>query len=81
MSDVIVYTTPTCAYCHAVKNYLKSKKIDFVAKDITMDKEAYQETLDKSGQLSVPVIDIAGKVVVGFNRPVIDIVLREKELM
>ena len=81
MADITVYTTPTCGYCHAVKGYLKSKNLDYSTKDITTDSDAYQEILDKSGQLGVPVLDIAGKIVVGFNRPVIDILLREAKLV
>lgn len=80
-AKVIVYSTPTCGFCHMAKEYLTSKKVDFVAKDITEDEEAYKEVLDKSGQLGVPVIDINGTMIVGFDRPKIDGLLRENKLV
>lgn len=81
MSSVLIYTTPTCAFCHMAKEYFKSKDIEFDTKDITQDKDAYQEILDKSDQLGTPVIDIDGIVVIGFNRNEIDAALKEKQLV
>ncbi len=81
MSAITMYTTPTCGYCHMAKNYFTMKKIDFEIKDITKDPQAMQEVQDKSGQMGVPVIDIKGKVVVGFNRPVIDALMRQEGLV
>lgn len=72
---VTVYTTPTCAFCHAVKEYFKSKKVDFKEKDLTQDDEASKWVLDHTGQLAVPVIDMDGKIIVGFDRPAIDAAL------
>lgn len=68
MSNIIVYTTPTCVYCHMAKEYLKTKNVEFTEKDLSKDRDAIQEVLDKSGQLGVPVIDIDGKLVIGFDR-------------
>lgn len=81
MSAITVYTTPTCGFCHMLKEYLTDKKIEFDTKDITTDQNAYQEILEKTSQLGVPVIDIDGTVVLGFDRPKIDAVLRDKKLM
>lgn len=81
MAAVTMYTTPTCGFCNMAKEYFKANSIEFSTKDVTTDSEAYQEILDKSGQLGVPVIDIDGTVVVGFDRPKIDAVLREKSLL
>ena len=81
MSAITMYTTPTCGFCHMAKKYLESKNVEFDAKDITTDEESYKEVLDKSGQLGVPVIDIEGTIVVGFDRPKIDLILREKKLV
>jgi glutaredoxin 3 len=72
---ITVYSTPTCAFCHAVKEYFKSKNIEFKEKDLTEDSEAAQWVLHHTGQLAVPVIDINGKVIVGYNRPAIDAAL------
>ncbi len=80
-ASITMYTTPTCGFCHMAKEYLKSKKIDFVSKDITADAEAYKEVLDKSGQLGVPVLDIDGSIVVGFDRPKIDAALKKSNLV
>lgn len=83
MSDasITMYTTPTCAFCHMAKEYFKSKKIEFSAKDVTTDPQAYKELVDKSHQLGVPVIDIGGTIIVGFDRPRIDLALRDNGLV
>lgn len=78
---ITVYSTPTCAFCHALKEYLKSKKISFKEKDLTQDMEAQKWVLDHTGQLAVPVSDIGGNVVVGFDRHKIEAILREKKLL
>lgn len=72
---VTVYTTPTCAFCHAVKEYFKSKKVEYTEKDLTQDETAAKWVLENTGQLAVPVIDLNGTVIVGFDRPQIDAAL------
>ncbi|HIE33705.1 MAG TPA: glutaredoxin family protein [Candidatus Altiarchaeales archaeon] len=64
--SVIVYTTPTCPFCKMAKDYFEENKIEFVEKDISVDREAANEMIEKSGQMGVPVIDINGKIIVGF---------------
>lgn len=81
MSSIVMYTTPTCGFCHMAKEYFKSKNIEFDTKDVTTDPQAYQEIVDKTNQLGVPVIDIDGIVIIGFDRPRIDAALREKSLV
>lgn len=76
-----MYTTPTCAFCHMAKEYFKSKNVEFDAKDVTSDNQAYKELVDKTQQLGVPVIDIDGIVIIGFDRPKIDAALQEKSLV
>jgi glutaredoxin len=63
------------------KEYLKSKKVEYIEKDVTKDAKAYQDILEKSGQLGVPVIEIDNTIIVGFDRPSIDASLREKKLI
>ena len=75
MSAVTMYTTPTCGFCHMAKEYLKSKGVEYQTKDVSADAEAYNEILAKSGQLGVPVIDIDGTVIVGFDKDKIDAAL------
>lgn len=65
---VKVYSTPVCPYCVQVKEFLKQKNIDFEDIDVAADEKAAREMIDKSGQMGVPVIDIDGKIIIGFNK-------------
>jgi len=72
---VIVYSTPTCPYCIKAKQFLKDSNIDFENIDVSSNQEKAQEMVTKSGQMGVPVVDIEGKIIIGFDKEVI-----EKEL-
>ena len=72
---ITVYTTPTCAFCHAVKDYFKKKDVKYEEKDLTQDETASKWVLDNTGQLAVPVIDMDETIIVGFDRPQIDAAL------
>ena len=67
MSNVLVYTTATCPWCIKVKEFLKKNKIAFSEKDVAEDMDAAKEAVEKSGQRGVPIIDIDGEIVVGFD--------------
>jgi len=67
MKKVIVYSTTACPYCVVAKNFLKENNIEFEAKDVGSDVTAREEMVAKTGQMGVPVIDIDGEIVVGFN--------------
>ncbi len=69
---VIVFSTPTCTYCNATKRYFREKGIKFRDVDVSRDTAAARDMVRRSGQMGVPVIDINGKIVVGFDRPKID---------
>jgi glutaredoxin-like YruB-family protein len=69
MAKVIVYSTSWCPWCDRVKTFLKEKKIPFKDINVENNPEAAQEMANKSGQMGVPVIDIDGKIIVGFNEP------------
>lgn len=69
---VIIYTTPYCTYCKMAKEYFKSKGIEYTEHDVMSDVPKREEMVKKSGQLGVPVIDIDGKIVMGFDRPKIN---------
>jgi len=71
MANVIVYSTESCPWCHKAKDFLKANKIKFEAKDVGSDDVARDEMLKKSGQMGVPVIDIDGTVIVGFDQEAI----------
>lgn len=67
-----IYTTPTCPYCEMVKEYLKERNAEYEECDISQNEAAQQEMFAKSHQMGVPVIDINGTIIVGFNRGEID---------
>ena len=69
---VIVFSTPTCSYCNMAKQYFRQKNVRFTDIDVSRDQAAARDMVRRSGQMGVPVIDIGGKVIVGFNRPKID---------
>ncbi len=69
---ITVYTTPTCVFCHAVKEYFRQKNVKYEEKDLTKDQAATQWVLENTGQLAVPVIDMDGAIIVGFDRHQID---------
>lgn len=66
--SVTVYTTPTCSWCHAVKDHLTSHHVGFSEVDVSVDMQKAREMVEKSGQYGVPVVDIDGDVVIGFDR-------------
>ena len=65
---VKIYTTPTCPYCKLAKEFMTQNNIAFQELDVYKEPQALDEMVSKSGQLGVPVLDIDGKIVVGFNR-------------
>ena len=67
MVKVTVFSTISCPWCRRVKEFLKANKIVFTNVDVGSDQKAAKEMVKKSGQTGVPVIDIDGKIVVGFD--------------
>lgn len=72
MNKITIYTTPYCAYCKMAKEYFKSKDVQYEEYDVMSDVAKREEMVKKSGQLGVPVIDINGKIVIGFDKPKIN---------
>jgi glutaredoxin 3 len=68
MKNVTVYSTPTCLWCHKAKDYLKMHNIEFKDVDVSIDRLGAMEMIRKSGQQGVPVIDIEGNIIVGFDQ-------------
>ena len=66
--NVIIYRTQTCPYCHMTEEFLGQNKIKFKSIDVGKDQRAAQEMFKKSGQMGVPVIDINGKIIIGFDK-------------
>jgi glutaredoxin 3 len=69
---VVVFSTPTCSFCNMAKKYFRDKGVRFTDIDVSRDQIAARDMVRRSGQMGVPVIDIGGRIVVGFNRPQID---------
>ncbi|OYT34031.1 MAG: NrdH-redoxin [Candidatus Aenigmarchaeota archaeon ex4484_52] len=76
VKKIIVYSTNTCPYCDYVKDYLKEKNLEFENIDVSSDRQKAQEMMDKSGQMGVPVIDIDGKIIIGFDKEKINDALK-----
>ena len=66
--SITVYSTPTCPFCIRAKQYLKENNIQFTDYDVGSDSAKAQEMMKKSGQMGVPVIEIDGNIVVGFDK-------------
>lgn len=71
MAKIKIYSTPTCPYCVMAKDFLKQNKIKFEDVDVSKDRKAAEEMIRKSGQYGVPVIEIDGKIVRGFDKEAI----------
>ena len=69
---VSIYTTPTCTYCRAAKDYLRQNRVPFNAYNVASDTRRAEEMLHKSGQMGVPVLDVNGRIIVGFNKSEIE---------
>ena len=72
---VMVYSTPTCPYCIRTKQFLKEHNVDFEDIDVSTNKVKTDEMIQKSGQMSVPVLDIDGEIIVGFDKAKIEATL------
>ena len=70
-AQITVYTTSWCAFCHTEMQWLDKLGIPYIAKDVEADKDAYEELLAKNGgnYQGVPVTDVAGDIILGFDRP------------
>ena len=68
MPKVKVYSTPTCPWCHKVKEFLEENKIAFEDINVAEDQKEAQDMFQKSGQMGVPVTDVEGEIIVGFDK-------------
>lgn len=67
MKKVVIYTTPTCTYCKLAKQFFRENNIEYQEYDVATDIPKRNEMIERSGQMGVPVIDIEGKLIVGFD--------------
>jgi len=79
-NKVTVYSADWCGFCHAVKQYFDKLGIKYTEKDVESDPALAQEAVEKSGQMGIPVIDIDGEIIIGFDRPKIDLTLKAKNI-
>lgn len=68
MSKVTIYTTSSCVYCKMTKAFFKENKVEYQEKDVSTDAAARDEMIAKSNQMGVPVIDIDGQILIGFDK-------------
>jgi len=68
---IIVYSTPTCPYCVRAKQFLTDNNISFTNIDVSTNEDAAEEMMRKSGQMGVPVLDIEGRIIIGFDKDAI----------
>ena len=68
MKKVSIYTTPTCQYCKMVKDFFGENNVEFEEFNVAEDAAKRTEMIEKSGQMGVPVIDVEGELIVGFNK-------------
>ena len=73
--NVIIYSADWCAFCHAAKGYLDKLNVSYDERDVDNNQAYLKESVDKSGQMGIPVLDINGTIIVGFDRPKIDAAL------
>ncbi len=66
--SITIYSTPICPYCVQLKNYLKEQCFKYTDIDVSRDHKKAEEMIEKSGQMGVPVADIDGQIVIGFNK-------------
>lgn len=71
-SSITIYTSPTCPHCRRAKQYLDARGVTYRERDVSVDREAADEMIRLSRQRGVPVIEVGGEVVVGFNQPLLE---------
>jgi len=76
--SITVYSTQTCPYCVMLKNYLKDNGFKYTEIDVSKDYKKAEEMIEKSGQMGVPVADIDGQIIIGFNKEKIKKILNIK---
>lgn len=79
-SKVIVYSAVWCGFCHAAKDYFDKIGVSYDDRDVEVDPKNAVESVTKSGQRGIPVIDIEGEIIIGFDRPKIDAALQKHKL-
>jgi glutaredoxin-like YruB-family protein len=79
MAKIKVYSTKTCPYCIMAKNWLRDRKIEFEDFDVGADRKKAEEMIEKSGQMGVPVMEIGGEIIIGFDQGRIEEALKKSK--
>ena len=77
--NIRVFSTSACPYCVTLKEYLKQHNLEFEDIDVSEDMKAQKEMIEKSGQMGVPVVEIDGQIIIGFDREKISKILNIKD--
>lgn len=80
-TNVIIYSADWCAFCHAAKEYLDKLGVKYTERNVEENRKFAQEAVDKSHQMGIPVLDVNGDIIVGFDRPKIDNALKAHKLI
>lgn len=79
MSEVIVYSTSWCGFCHQLKSWLKEQDVEFKEIDIEADQNAAREVVEATKQMGVPVTKVGETYIVGFDRPKLEAALKSQD--
>jgi glutaredoxin 3 len=80
-TKIIVYGAEWCAFCHEAMRYFDSKGVKYTYKNVDLNINDAHAAVEKSGQTGIPVLDIDGTIIIGFDRPRIDETLKAKKLV
>lgn len=80
-SKIIIYGAEWCAFCHEAMHYLDRLGVKYTYKNVELDMNDARAAIEKSGQMGIPVIDMDGTIIIGFDRPRIDKTLKDKNLV
>lgn len=78
---ITIYSATWCGFCHTAKRYLDQLGVKYEDKDVEADQANMQASVQKSGQMGIPVIDVNGTIIVGFDKPKLDEALRANKLV
>ncbi len=67
MTSLTIYSTPTCVYCNMAKTFFKNNNLEYTEYNVASDLAKRKEMIDKTGQMGVPVIEVNGEIIIGFD--------------
>lgn len=80
-SNIVIYGAEWCAFCHEAMHYLDKLGVKYTYKNVDLNDDDRRAVVEKSGQTGIPIIDMDGEIIIGFNRPRIDQVLKDKHFV